>query len=413
MLEIAQLFTEITGHERVGFTNSGTEAIMIALRLARATTGRDKIVIFDRAYNGHSDGTLAKTVRSLNGELNSEPVAPGIPLNVAKDVLVLDYGNPESLEIIRKHAHELAAVLVEPVQSRRLDLQPIEFLRELRTLTRECDVALIFDEMVSGFRAHPAGFQGMFGIKADLATYGKIVGGGTPVGAVAGDARYMDGIDGGMWQYGDASYPTAKRTYFGGTFNQHPFSMAAALATLRHLKASGPALQENLNRRTAAFAQTLNTFFENEELSIRVVTFSSTFGFKFSGNIEMFFYHLLEKGVYIWEWRACFLSTAHTDQDLDFVINAIKETIQEMRNGGFLPPRGGGIPLTKKTEPVSLALATGQSKIAKASKPALATASHSQAHLPLDFLNSKTEQETLLAGLDNCRIGVFQFCELT
>jgi natural product biosynthesis luciferase-like monooxygenase protein/amino acid adenylation domain-containing protein len=379
MLEIAQLFTEITGHERVGFTNSGTEAIMIALRLARAATGRDKIVIFDRAYNGHSDGTLAKTVRSLNGELNSEPVAPGIPLNVAKDVLVLDYGNPESLEIIRKHAHELAAVLVEPVQSRRLDLQPIEFLRELRTLTRECDVALIFDEMVSGFRAHPAGFQGMFGIKADLATYGKIVGGGTPVGAVAGDARYMDGIDGGMWQYGDASYPTAKRTYFGGTFNQHPFSMAAALATLRHLKASGPALQENLNRRTAAFAQTLNTFFENEELSIRVVTFASTFGFKFSGNIEMFFYHLLEKGVYIWEWRACFLSTAHTDQDLDFVINAIKETIQEMRNGGFLPPRGGGIPLTKKTEPVSLALATGQSKIAKASKPALATASHSQA----------------------------------
>lgn len=377
MLEISQLFTEITGHERVGFTNSGTEAIMIALRLARAATGRDKIVIFDRAYNGHSDGTLAKTVRSLSGELNSEPVAPGIPLNVAKDVLVLDYGNPESLEIIRKHAHELAAVLVEPVQSRRLDLQPVEFLRELRTITRDTDVTLIFDEMVSGFRAHPAGFQGLFGIKADLATYGKIVGGGTPVGAVAGAARYMDGIDGGMWQYGDASYPTAKRTYFGGTFNQHPFSMAATLATLRHLKACGPALQENLNRRTAAFAQRLNVFFEEEELSIRVVHFASTFGFKFSGNIEMFFYHLLEKGVYIWEWRACFLSTVHTDQDLDFVVNAVKEAIQEMRNGGFLPPRGGGAPVTKKPEPVSLALATGQSKIAKASKPALATASHS------------------------------------
>ena len=377
MQEIAQLFTEITGHERVGFTNSGTEAIMIALRLARAATGRDKIVIFDRAYNGHSDGTLAKTVRSLSGELNSEPVAPGIPLNVAKDVLVLDYGNPESLEIIRKHAHELAAVLVEPVQSRRLDLQPVEFLRELRSLTKEHDVTLIFDEMVSGFRAHPAGFQGLFGIKADLATYGKIVGGGTPVGAVAGDARFMDGIDGGMWQYGDASYPTAKRTYFGGTFNQHPFSMAATLATLRHLKACGPALQDNLNGRTAAFAQRLNTFFEEEELSIRVVHFASTFGFKFSGNIEMFFYHLLEKGVYIWEWRACFLSTVHTDEDLDFVVKAIKEAIQEMRNGGFLPPRGGGIPLTKKTEPVSLALATGPSKSAKASKPALATASHS------------------------------------
>lgn len=341
MAEISQLFCELTGHERVGFTNSGTEAIMIALRLARAATGRDKIVIFDRAYNGHSDGTLAETVRGPDGELISKPVAAGIPKNVAKDVIVLDYGNPESLVTIRQYAHELAAVLVEPVQSRRLDLQPIEFLRELRALTKELDVALIFDEMVSGFRAHPAGVQGLFNIKADIATYGKIVGGGTPIGAVAGDARYLDGIDGGMWQYGDASYPTAKRTYFGGTFCQHPFSMAACLATLRHLKAEGPALQERLTRRTAAFAQTLNTFFEEEEIALRVVTFASTFGFKFPGNLEVFYYHLLEKGVYIWEWRACFFSTAHTDEDISFVIQAIKETIQEMRDGGFLPPKGG------------------------------------------------------------------------
>lgn len=354
MAEISQLFCELTGHERVGFTNSGTEAIMIALRLARAATGRDKIVIFDRAYNGHSDGTLAETVRGPDGELISKPVAAGIPKNVAKDVIVLDYGNPESLVTIRQYAHELAAVLVEPVQSRRLDLQPIEFLRELRALTKELNVALIFDEMVSGFRAHPGGVQGLFNIKADIATYGKIVGGGTPIGAVAGDARYLDGIDGGMWQYGDASYPTAKRTYFGGTFCQHPFSMAACLATLRHLKAEGPALQERLTRRTAAFAQTLNTFFEEEELALRVVTFASTFGFKFPGNLEVFYYHLLEKGVYIWEWRACFFSTAHTDEDINFVIQAIKETIQEMRDGGFFPPKGG------KSKP-ALALSTTKS----------------------------------------------------
>ena len=341
MAEISQLFCELTGHERVGFTNSGTEAIMIALRLARAATGRDKIVIFDRAYNGHSDGTLAESFRGPDGELVSKPVAAGIPKNVAKDVIVLDYGNPESLVTIRQYAHELAAVLVEPVQSRRLDLQPIEFLRELRALTKELDVALIFDEMVSGFRAHPGGVQGLFNIKADIATYGKIVGGGTPIGAVAGDARYLDGIDGGMWQYGDASYPTAKRTYFGGTFCQHPFSMAACLATLRHLKAEGPALQERLTQRTKAFAQTLNTFFEQEEIALRVVTFASTFGFKFPGNLEVFYYHLLEKGVYIWEWRACFLSTAHTDEDINFVIQAVKETIHEMRDGGFFPPKGG------------------------------------------------------------------------
>lgn len=339
MQEVSQLFCEMTGHDRVAFTNSGTEAVMIALRLARAATGRDKIVIFEGAYNGHSDATLAKTVRGPQGELHSEPVAPGIPKNVAKDCLVLEYGNPASLETIRAHAHELGAVLVEPVQSRNLSLQPVDFLRSLRALTTELDIALIFDEMISGFRAHQGGVQALWGIRADLATYGKIIGGGTPIGAVAGASRFMDGIDGGMWQYGDASYPSAQRTYFGGTFCQHPVSMAGCLATLRELKRQGPALQEKLTARTTAFAQTLNDYFVQEDLELRVVHFASTFGFRFPGNLEVFYYHLLEKGVYIWEWRACFLSTAHTDEDLAFVINAIKETIELMRDGGFLPPK--------------------------------------------------------------------------
>ena len=191
---------------------------MIAMRLARSATGRSKIVIFDGAYNGHSDGTLVKT-SIINGEFVSEPLAPGVPDNIAKDVLVLEYGTQKSLDVIREHAHELAAVMVEPVQSRRLDLQPFEFLKDLRALTKEKDVALIFDEMVSGFRAHPAGVQGLLGIKADLATYGKIIGGGLPIGAVAGSARFMGGIDGGYWEYGDVSYPRETRTYFGGHDN--------------------------------------------------------------------------------------------------------------------------------------------------------------------------------------------------
>ncbi|MBD9358030.1 non-ribosomal peptide synthetase/type I polyketide synthase [Methylomonas albis] len=336
MQEITELFAEITGHQRVAFTNSGTEAIMIALRLARTTTGRHKIVIFEGSYHGHSDGTLAKTTR-VDGELRSEPVSPGVPPNLAKDILVLEYGTQESLNIIREHAHEIAAVLVEPVQSRRLDFQPLEFLQQLRGLTRQTGVALIFDEMISGFRAHPAGAQGLFGIKADLATYGKIIGGGMPIGAVAGDARFLDGIDGGFWQYGDASYPRATRTYFGGTFCQHPFSMAACLATLRHLKEQGPALQERLNQRTAALAKSLNDYFIAEKLELRVCHFASTFHFKFPGNLEMFYYHLLEKGVYIWEWRACFLSTAHTEEDLELLIRAVKESVAELRQGGFLP----------------------------------------------------------------------------
>src|SRR5262245_28549862 len=165
--------------------------------------------------------------------------------------------------------------------------------------------------MITGFRAHPGGVQGLFGIKADIATYGKILGGGMPIGAVAGRRRFLDGIDGGMWQYGDRSYPSASRTYFGGTFCQHPFAMAAARAVLRYLQAKGPALQERLNQRTATFADTLNAYFTEEELALRVAYFSSIFRFEFPGNLELLYYHLLEKGVYIWEWRNCFLSTAH------------------------------------------------------------------------------------------------------
>ncbi|MFK7829714.1 MAG: MupA/Atu3671 family FMN-dependent luciferase-like monooxygenase [Congregibacter sp.] len=338
MEEIGQHFSDLTGHDRVAFTNSGTEAVMTALRLARAATGRDKIIIFEGAYNGHSDGTLAKRVVGADGTVHAEPVSPGIPQSVADDCIVVEYGSDDSLAIIRKHAHELGAVLVEPVQSRRLDLQPVDFLKKLRALTTELDVALIFDEMITGFRVHPGGIQGLWGIKADLATYGKILGGGIAIGAVAGAARFMDGIDGGAWQYGDNSYPAARRTYFGGTFCQHPLAMAGCLATLRALKEHGPALQEGLNQRTALFAETLNEFFKAQGLDVQVIHFGSLFTFRFPGNLEIFFYHLLEKGVYIWEWRACFLSLAHTDDDLEHVIRAVKEAVAEMREGGFLPP---------------------------------------------------------------------------
>ena len=336
MEEITRLFLELTGKQRVVFTNSGTEAVMTALRLARAATGRSKIALFEGSYHGHSDGTLAQ--RSYD-QSSSEPVAPGIPASVARDVLVLEYGTPRSLEILRENAGELAAVLVEPVQSRRPDFQPVSFLRELRALTEASGTALIFDEMITGFRAHPAGCQGLFGIEADLATYGKIIGGGMPIGAVAGSARFLNGIDGGTWRFGDDSYPGASRTYFGGTFCQHPITMAASLAVLRHLKAQGPSLQANLNQRTDRFAETLNRFFADEGLAIRVSHFSSFFRFEFAGNLELFFYHMLAKGVYIWEWRNCFLSTAHTDEDLEHVVRAVKESVADLRAAGFLPPR--------------------------------------------------------------------------
>jgi amino acid adenylation domain-containing protein/non-ribosomal peptide synthase protein (TIGR01720 family) len=339
--EVAQLICELTGMERVTFCSTGTEAVMTALRLARTTTGRTKIALFASSYHGHFDGILATRA---DGELSAVPSASGISPDAVKDVLVLDYGNPESINILQAHAHELAAVLVEPVQSRQLDLQPKEFLQQLRQLTQATGTALIFDEIITGFRVHPAGAQAWFGIEADIVTYGKIVGGGIPIGVVAGKALYIDGIDGGLWNYGDASYPQAEKTFFAGTFNKNHLGMAAGRAVLKHLKKQGPALQQHLNQRTSQLAQTLNAYFEQEDVPIRIVHFGSQFRFAFSGNLDLLFYHLLSKGIYIWEGRSCFLSTAHTDEDIERIILAVKESIEEMRSGGFLPERPSNLP---------------------------------------------------------------------
>src|SRR5204862_2166287 len=141
---------------------------------------------------------------------------------------VLDYGTPESMAIIKERAHELAAVVVEPVQSRRPDFQPVEFLRELRAVTEQSGTVLVFDEIVTSFRSHPRGAQGLFDIQADLASYGKVVGGGFPIGVIAGKRAFMDALVGGHWEYGDDSIPTVGVTYFAGTFVRHPLALAAA-----------------------------------------------------------------------------------------------------------------------------------------------------------------------------------------
>lgn len=349
--EVAARLARVTGHDRVAFSNSGTEAVMAAMRLARAATGREKIVIFNHSYHGHADGTLA-AARHESGADVTYPMAPGVTGGAVESIVVLEYGSEEALETMRALGEELAAVMVEPVQSRNPSLQPVDFLREVRKLTEECGAALIFDEMITGFRIHPAGAQGLFGIQADLASYGKIIGGGLPLGVVAGKRRFMDGIDGGMWSYGDHTYPAAERTAFGGTFCQHPLAMSAALAVLRKLEEEGPALQERLNRRTARLAETLNRFFEADGIPIRVAFFGSMFRFEFSANLDLFFYHMLAQGIYIWEWRTCFLSTAHSEDDLDAFVEAVKRSVAELRAGGFIAAHGRG-PAQARLAPMS------------------------------------------------------------
>jgi natural product biosynthesis luciferase-like monooxygenase protein/amino acid adenylation domain-containing protein len=333
--EAAQLVCDLTGLERAYFCNTGTEAVLTALRLARNVTGRNRIAIFSGSYHGHSDGVLGEPTDG-NADPRARPLVGGVTPGAVADVLVLTYGAPESLQIIRDHAGELAAVMVEPVQSRRPDFRPKEFLLELRALTQEAGIALIFDEMITGFRIHPGGAQAWYGIRADLATYGKIAGGGLPVGIVAGSARFMDAIDGGFWNYGDASYPQADTTFVAGTFNKNPLSTAAVHAVLAEIKRQGPGLQERLNQRTADLVARLNDVFAREGAPIRVVHFGSLFRFTFTGNMDLFFFHLLDRGIYVWEGRNCILSDAHSDADIDAIVRAVEDSVRALRDGGYI-----------------------------------------------------------------------------
>ncbi|WP_311083194.1 non-ribosomal peptide synthetase [Paenibacillus polymyxa] len=337
--QIAEKICKMTGMERIALYNSGTEAIMVALRLARAATGRDKVVIFSGSYHGTFDGILALGETTDDREQHSTPLAPGVLQHMVDDVVVLRYGTDESLQYIHSHAHELAAVLIEPVQSRRPDFQPAAFLKEVRQITEQSGTAFIFDEVITGFRIQPGGAQAWYGIEADLVTYGKIIGGGLPIGIVAGKASFMDGIDGGMWCFGDNSYPPheQQRTFVAGTFCHHPLAMAASLAVLEQLEKDRGQLHSELNSRTKAFAAELNHYFTEEQIPIKVVYFGSLFRFVLKGDLELFFYHLLDKGIYIWEGRNCFLSTAHTSEDIERIVQAIKESVDELRKGGFLP----------------------------------------------------------------------------
>lgn len=335
---VAGLLCELTGSERAAFTNTGSEAVLAAVRLARTVTGRTRIATCG-GFHGINDEVLVRA-NTVDGARRSVPIAPGIPEHIVKDVLVADYGTPEGLELLRAHAHELAAVLVEPVQSRRPDLQPREFLHALRQITAEAGCALIFDEVITGFRCAPGGAQEFFGVQADLATWGKIMGGGLPVGAVTGKAEYMDALDGGAWQYGDGSFPEVGVTFFAGTYIRHPLTLAASWAVLSYLKEQGPGLQRELNARTRSMVDELNMFFAESGVPLRLENFASLFYPHFDDEIKygsLLYFALRERGVHLWEGRPCFLSTAHTEEDVRFMVRAFKESTRELQLGGFLP----------------------------------------------------------------------------
>jgi amino acid adenylation domain-containing protein len=334
--EVAQLVCELTGFDRAGLCNTGSEAVMAAVRIARTVTGRNTVVLFTGSYHGTFDEVLVRAGRGGKGI----PAAPGIMAGVFGDVRVLDYGTPEALEFIRSHADDLAAVLVEPVQSRRPDFQPREFLQEVRSITEKSGTCFIFDEVITGFRAHLGGTQALFGVRADLACYGKVIGGGFPVGVIAGKREYMDALDGGGWHFGDDSMPAVGVTYFAGTFVRHPLALAAAKASLEHLKQQGNALQTQLNVRTAAMADELSAFCREVGAPLEIRHFASLWRVSWLEEHplqDLLFAMMRSRGVHILDNFPCFLTTAHGEAEVRLIADAFKESVLELQESEFLP----------------------------------------------------------------------------
>jgi glutamate-1-semialdehyde 2,1-aminomutase len=239
-LELAEWITQrIPWCQKLRFVSSGTEAVMSALRVARAATGRDKILKFEGCYHGHSDSLLVKAGSGLAGEASSS--SAGVPRAVAGLTLVCPLDDDEALEaVFARHGHELAAAIIEPLPANNgLLPQRPEFLRHLQQLCQRHHSLLIFDEVISGFRVGLRGMAGELGMAPDLVTYGKIVGGGFPVGCYGGRAELMDQV------------APSGPVYQAGTLSANPVGMAAGLATLRKMEAVGGWAE--LERRGAAF----------------------------------------------------------------------------------------------------------------------------------------------------------------
>ncbi|KJD32012.1 hypothetical protein PW52_16000 [Tamlana sedimentorum] len=332
--DVCKLLCEATNQDRAALCNTGSEAVLGAMRIARTVTGRSLIVAFSGSYHGINDEVIVRGSKKLK----TFPAAPGILSGAVQNMLILDYGTEESLQIIKERAHEIAAVLVEPVQSRRPEFQPVAFLKSVREITQNSNAVLIFDEVITGFRMHIGGTQALFNIKADISTYGKVIGGGMPIGAIVGKKQFMDALDGGFWQYGDSSFPEVGVTYFAGTFVRHPLTLAAAKASLLHMINEGDKLHINLNIATKTFADKVNQIFNQHQLPIQVNYFGSLWRVKFLEDIpysELLFVLLRNEGIHIWDGFPCFITTAFTEEDFRFIIKAFNNSVNCLIENGI------------------------------------------------------------------------------
>ena len=351
LFESARLFCETTGHERMVYAQTGTEAVMWATRMARAATGKRKVVIYDGSYHGLSDNVLA--IRGRNGVTLSAGL--GMLQEFADQLIILDYGDHSNLEFIEKNAADIACVLTEPVQSRFPARQPVEYLQELRRITLEKDIVLIFDEMVTGFRAGRRGAEGFYKIKPDIATYGKVSGGGMPTGIIAGLAKYMDYVDGGVWGFDDNSMPSLRRAVMAGTHTQNSLKVSATLAVCREMLricdrggSCDPMTCDCaigvLNRKTDAMCAEINANFAAARVPMALEHFSSLFRLFITDDPygltrELFIILLKINGVETSTSGNNFLNLSHKDEDIRAVIEAFRKSVDEMvEHGFFLEP---------------------------------------------------------------------------
>ncbi|WP_275394441.1 non-ribosomal peptide synthetase/type I polyketide synthase [Aliiroseovarius sp. Z3] len=340
-MEAAQLFCEVTGNDRASFVCTGSEAVYAAMRLARTVTNRDKIVMFARDYHGNFDEVLVRAVDGKDGP-RTLPLAPGIPRDAVKNVIVLPYGTPQALDYIRKNADSLAAVIVEPVQSRRPEFRPRDFIREVRRVTERSGSLFIFDEVVTGFRFGPRGAQAYYGVDADLVTYGKVVGGGMPVGVVSGKARYMDTFDGGQWQYGDDSFPEAPVTFFAGTFVRHPLAMASLREMLRFFKSQPDLFWKTVNAKGDRLAGRVDRWFVENDMPFQMPNCGSLMYLRIGEDQKfgaLLGAHMRDRGVFLLEGFPSYMTAAHNDEDIDYVVEAFKDSALEMRASGLITGR--------------------------------------------------------------------------
>jgi len=333
--ELANLVCQaVPSMDQVRMVNSGTEATMSAIRLARGYTGRDTLIKFEGCYHGHADSLL---VKAGSGALTlGIPTSPGVPQDAARHTLTLQFNNIDEIErVFAESGEEIAAVIVEPVTGNMNCIAPAPgFLEALRTVCDRSGAVLIFDEVMTGFRVGLGGAQGLYGIQPDLTTLGKVLGGGLPVGAFGGRTEIM------------AHLAPLGPVYQAGTLSGNPLAMTAGIATLQ--KVAAPGFFDKLTERTQTLVAGLARVAAVAGVPLATESVGGMFGLFFTDNdrvssfaevmacdsdrFSRFFHGMLERGVYLAPsaFEAGFVSITHTDAEIDETLAAAAEVFGEL-----------------------------------------------------------------------------------